>query len=306
MKAFNDKNSATFTSPGHLGAAIFFLAVGTTALLSTQYPGKDLQEQLTQVLGVVFLSLAGVSLYYSKSLRVQIRLGLLEFRDAYRRSHFCRLEDIKHVTPRKSVGPGQRREFLEIHYREGGIEYHLEVPAVFARPFIVDLLGLAPPEPPPQYEHDKFFRPIRGGIYQAEFGSYLPGIVFLIPILISGMFNAWYLLLSLLLLPFFLALGAYRVIVRGEQIVFQTLRQEHIINQREITDCTAYEPERDYPLLYSILSVFTGTVISSPMHYDIIVNGRDIIRIPDKIFPNQCYVELLTFNKSRGWIVYKS
>jgi hypothetical protein len=306
MKAFTETNAAKFTSPAHLGASIFFFTVGLVSLFSTQYPARDLQEQLTQVLGVVFLALGGISIYYSKSLRVQIRSGLLEYRDAFRQTHYCRLEDIKHVTGRKNVGPGRRREFLEIHYREGGIDYHLEVPSVFARKFLTDLQSLAPPEPPPKYEHDKFFRPIRGGDYQAEFGSYLPGLLLLIPILIAGMFNLWYLLLAALLLPFFFALGAYRLIVRGEQIIFRTFRQEHVISQREITDCTAYEPERDYPFLYAILSVLTGTIVTSPMHYEIVVNGRDIISIPDKIFPNQCYVELLTFNKSRGWIIYQA
>lgn len=306
MKAFTETNAAKFTSPTHLGAAIFFFFIAITALLSTQYPGKDLQEQLTQVLGVVFLALGGVSIYYSKSLRVQIRMGVLEVRDAFRQSHYCRLEDIKHVTLRKSVGPGRHREFLEIDYREGGIDYNLEVHAVFARKFLTALLSIAPPKPTPTYEHDRAFRPIRGGNYQAEFGSYLPGFALLIPILVAGMFNLWYLLLTILLLPFFAALGSYQLKARGEQIIFRTFRQQYTINQQEITDCTAYEPEHDYPFLYAILSVLTGTIVTSPMHYEIIINGRDIVRIPDKIFPNQCYVELLTFNKSRGRIIYQT
>jgi len=302
MKAFTDSNSASFTNPAHIGSAIFFFSVGIMGFFLPELSGiKKMQESLTQVLSVFFIILGWVAIYYSCSLRLQVRNGILEFRDALRQTHFCRLVDVRHVTLRHSAGHGRRNEFIELHYREGGVDYYWDIPCLFERKFINDLRTWGPPEPPTvPPDHGRYFRAAKGGSYHAEFGSYLPGIVFLIPILIAAMFSAWYLLFILLLIPFFSALGSYRLIFRGEEIIYAAIGQEYRINQREITDCTAREPDHNYPFIYGMLSVMTGTMIATPMYYDLVVNGRDIYRIPDGIFPNKCYVELLTFNRTRA------
>jgi hypothetical protein len=183
----------------------------------------------------------------------------------------CRIADIVSVT---EVGFGTALKIVTQTSQEG--RKVLYIPTSFSIKLISKIKTLASPEPPPH--NPRGFKPIGPLRFSPIPKAYLPSSLGVILFVGLWATSPVWALLALIPALHFAGICFHRLELKQGRLIFNTWHHKYNIRQSDITASFFADRGQGWHV--------------------IIVRNEDVLRIPSRLFPDQCYDALLQFDTS--------
>lgn len=182
----------------------------------------------------------------------------------------CKLSDIKLVT---EAGFGTSLKIVTQTNHEG--RKVMYIPTGFSNKLVSRIKTLAAAEPPP---HNPSFKPIGPLRFSPVPQAYLPSSLGVILFVSLWATSPIWALLALIPTLHFAGICFHRLELRQGRLIFNTWHHKYNIRQSDITASFFADRGQGWHV--------------------IVVRNEDVLRIPSRLFPAQCYDALLRFDTS--------